>query len=168
MAAETTTVVVTDANVLINFALIEQLSLFGAIDGYQFQVPTDVVEEILDDGQHSAVLGAIAAGHLKQVTLDTVDAVALFAQLRDVMGRGEASCLALAVITSAYIASDEKKRFRRRAIELLGEKRILRTESVLLEAVRQGRITIVDADAFKATLEAHRYAMPFTSFAELL
>jgi predicted nucleic acid-binding protein len=167
MRAEARTVVVTDANVLINFAFIEQLSLFGAIEGYQFHVPTDVVEEILDDEQHAAVLDAIAAGHLKQVTVDTIDAVALFAQLRDVMGRGEASCLALAVSTGAHVASDEKKRFRRRAIELLGEERILRTESVLLEAIRQGRVTIADADAFKATLEAHRYVMPFASFAEL-
>jgi predicted nucleic acid-binding protein len=168
MDAEAATVVITDANVLINFVVIEQLSLFGAIEGYQFHVPTDVVEEIVDDEQHSAVLKAIAAGHLKQVTLDTIDTIALFAQLRDVMGRGEASCLALAVSTGAYVASDEKKRFRRRAIDLLGEERILRTESVLLEALRQGRITIAEADAFKATLEAHRYAMPFTSFAELL
>jgi predicted nucleic acid-binding protein len=168
MGAEATAVVVTDANVLINFAHIGQLSMFGALEGYRFQVPTDVVEEVLDDAQRAAVLDAIARGHLEQVTVDTVEAVALFAQLRDVMGRGESSCLALAVTTGSHIASDEKKRFRRRAIEILGEERILRTESLLLEAIRQGRITIAEADTFKATLEAHRYAMPFASFAELV
>ena len=168
MGAKERTVVVTDANVLINFAHIQQLSLLGAIEVYHFQVPTDVVDEILDDAQRAAVLEAIAADNLEQVTVNSLDAVALFAQLRDVMGRGEASCLALAVSTGAYVASDEKKLFRRRAIELLGEERILRTESVLLEAIRQGRISVADADAFKATLETHRYSMPFGSFAELL
>src|SRR5262245_25428773 len=125
MGAEATAVVVTDANVLINFAHIGQLPLFGVLEGYRFQVPTNVVAEILDVAQGMAVLDAIAAGVLQEVTVDAIDAVALFAQLRDVMGRGEASCLALAVSSGSYVASDEKKRFRRRAIELLGEARIL-------------------------------------------
>lgn len=76
--------------------------------------------------------------------------------------------MALATTTAGHIASDEKKRFRRRAIELIGEARILRTESILLEAIRQNRITVVRADEFKATLEANRYSMPFASFADLL
>jgi predicted nucleic acid-binding protein len=168
MGAKATTVVVTDANVLINFAHIGQLSMFGALEGYHLQVPTDVIAEIVDDAQRAAVIAAIAAGHLEQVTVDTIEAIALFAELRAVMGRGEASCLALAATTGAHVASDEKKRFRRYAIELLGEEYILRTESLLLHAIRQGRITVADADAFKAKLEAHRYVMPFISFAEHL
>ena len=84
------------------------------------------------------------------------------------MGRGEAACLSLAVTMNCHIASDEKKRFRRRAVELIGEARILRTESILLVAIRQGRISVSEADGFKATLEANRYSMPFRSFSDLL
>jgi hypothetical protein len=53
-------------------------------------------------------------------------------------------------------------------VELIGEPRILRTESILLEAIRQGRITVCMADGFKAVLEANRYVMPFGSFSDLL
>jgi predicted nucleic acid-binding protein len=92
----------------------------------------------------------------------------LFAELRDLMGRGEAACLALAKTTGSYIASDEKKRFRRCAVDLIGAGRILRTESLLLEAIRQGLITVKAADRLKKKLEESRYSMPFASFADLL
>jgi predicted nucleic acid-binding protein len=163
-----TIVVITDANVLINLLRIGQLPLLGKIDAYRFLVPAEVVGEITDPAQQDALAAAIAAGHLGQIVVDTIEALALFAELRDVMGRGEAACLALAATTGCYIASDEKKRFRRRAIELIGEARILRTESILLEAIRQGRISVPEADGFKAVLEANRYSMSFQSFSELL
>jgi hypothetical protein len=66
------------------------------------------------------------------------------------------------------IASDEKKRFKRKAIELIGEARILRTELLLLEAIRRNQITTQDADRFKDILAANNYALPFNSFTEIL
>lgn len=168
MAAETVTVVITDANILINFIHIGQLHLLGVLEGYRFQAPADVIAEILNEDQRDAVAGAIAAGSIEQVVVDSVDGLALFAELRGVMGRGEAACLALAVTAGCHVASDERKRFRRRAVELLGESRILRTESLLLEAIRQSRITVACADEFKVLLESNRYSMPFVSFADLL
>ena len=163
-----TIVVITDANVLINFLRIGQLPLLGKLDAYRFLVPEEVVAEITDPVQRDALAAAIVAGHLGQIVVDTMEALALFAELRDVMGRGEAACLALAASAGCHIASDEKKRFRRRAIELIGEARIVRTESILVEAIRQGRISIAEADGFKAVLEASRYSMSFGSFSELL
>jgi len=41
-----------------------------------------------------------------------------------------------------YIASDEKKRFRRRAVELIGEARIFRTEHLLIEAIHRNLTTV--------------------------
>lgn len=163
-----TVVVITDANVLINLLRIGQLPLLGALHAHQFLVPEEVIGEITDPAQREALASAVAAGYLEQVVVDTMESLALFAELRDVMGRGEAACLALAATIGCHIASDEKKRFRRRAIELIGEARILRTESILLEAIRQGRISVPEADGFKAALEANRYSMPFRSFSDLL
>lgn len=163
-----TVVVITDANILINLLRIGQLPLLGELDAYRFLVPEEVVGEIIDPAQSEQIASAIAAGYLEQVAVDTMESLALFAELRDVMGRGEAACLALAATTGSYLASDEKKRFRRRAVELIGEPRILRTESILLEAIRQGRITVSMADGFKAVLDANRYVMPFGSFSDLL
>lgn len=163
-----TLVVVTDANVLINLIRIGQLPLFGQLDGYRFFVPAEVVNEITEQDQREALSGALAGGYLEQVVVDTMESLQLFAELRDVMGKGEAACLALAATMGSHIASDEKKRFRRRAVELIGEQRIVRTEGILLAAIRQGRISVAEADGFKAVLAANRYAMSFGSFSELL
>ena len=163
-----TIVVITDANVLINFLQIGQLELLGKLDAHRFLVPEEVMEEITDPAQREALAAAIAAGYLEQVVVDTMESLTLFAELRDVMGRGEAACLALAATTGCQIASDEKKRFRRRAIELIGEARIVRTESILVEAIRQRRISVAEADGFKAVLEANRYSMSFGSFSDIL
>lgn len=53
-------------------------------------------------------------------------------------------------------------------MELIGEARMLRTEILLLEAIRRDQITIEDADHFKDILAANNYALPFNSFADLL
>jgi predicted nucleic acid-binding protein len=163
-----TVVVITDANVLINLFHIGQLKLLGALPPYQFRIPSDVLAEILDPAQHAAVRTCLEAGHLQEIVVDTMVSLALFAELRDVMGRGEAACLALAATTGSHIASDEKKRFRRRAVELIGEARILRTEQLIVEAIRRNHMSVQQADMHKATLAANSYAMSFKSFGDIL
>lgn len=92
----------------------------------------------------------------------------MFAELRNVMGMGEEARLALAAMRGCHIASGERKYFRRRTVELIGEGRIVRTEGILLAGIRQGRISAAEADGFKAVLAANRYSMPSGSFSELL
>ena len=162
------TVVVTDANVLINLTHVEKLSLLPILDSYEFVIPSEVLAEISDPDQRTAVEKALAARFLKEISVDSIAAIELFGVLRDVMGRGEAACLALAATAGFHLASDEKKRFRRRAIELIGEARIIRTERLILEAIQAGHLSVVEADQCKTILEANRYAMSFRSFADLL
>lgn len=161
-------IVVTDANVLINLIHIEQLSLLATLDSHEFRVPSEVLVEIEIPDQRLAVDAAMAAGYLTEVIVDKIAVLELFGVLRDVMGQGEAACLALAAVEGFHIASDEKGRFRRRAIELIGEDHILRTESLLLEAIRRERISVAEADGYKKILESKRYIMSFGSFGELL
>jgi predicted nucleic acid-binding protein len=168
MGEQAETVVITDANVIINLFHLGQLNPFGFLPPYRFRVPSDVPAEILDPIQQAAVRICIEAGHLEEVVVDSTAALPLFAELRDMMGRGEAACLALAATGGFRIASDEKKRFKRKAIELIGEARILRTELLLLEAIRRNQITTQDADRFKDILAANNYALPFNSFADIL
>ena len=169
MAKESETIVViTDANVVINLFHIGQLTLLGSLPPYRFRIPSDVLAEIIDPAQQAAVTARIEAGDVEETTVDDMASLSLFADLRDVMGRGEAACLALATTGGFYIASDEKKRFRRRAVELIGEARILRTEHLLVEAIRRNHITIEVADRYKDILAANSYALPFASFAEVL
>ncbi|MCW5256865.1 hypothetical protein D5039_12675 [Verminephrobacter aporrectodeae subsp. tuberculatae] len=163
-----TSVVITDANVLINFVHIGQVTLLGELPAHRVELPAEVLDELTDVHQRAVINAAIAAGQIHLLRVDALDALALFSDLRDLMGRGEAACLALAAITGSYLASDEKKRFRRKAIELIGEERILRTEDLLLKAIRCGCITVAQADEYKAVLAGKRYAMPFASFAQRL
>jgi predicted nucleic acid-binding protein len=167
-ATAATTVVITDANVLINFVHIGQVALLGELPAYRFQLPTEVLNELTDGDQRAQIEVAIAARQLELMVIEALDALTLFGDLRDLMGRGEAACLAVAATTGCHLASDEKKRFRREAIELIGEARIVRTEDLLVEAIRCGRRTVAQADAYKLVLAANRYAMPFSSFADLV
>ncbi|WP_434782909.1 hypothetical protein [Ferrovum myxofaciens] len=119
-APAVTTVVITDTNVLINFLHIGQLTLLGELSAYQFQLPTEVLQELTDPEQRASVDNAIAAGQLDLLIIDELDALALFGDLRDLMGRGEAACLALAATVGCHLASDEKKRFRRKVSVITG------------------------------------------------
>ena len=167
-ATAATTVVITDANVLINFLHIGQVALLSELPVYRFQLPTEVLNELTDGDQRAQIEAAIAARQLELMVIEALDALTLFGDLKDLMGRGEAVCLAVAATTGCHLASDEKKRFRRKAIELIGEARIVRTEDLLVEAIRRGRRTVAQADAYKLALAANRYAMPFSSFADLV
>jgi predicted nucleic acid-binding protein len=167
-ATAPTTVVITDTNVLINFVHIGQVALLAELPAYRCQLPAEVLNELTDSDQHTQIEAAIAAHQLDLMVIEALDALTLFGDLRDLMGRGEAACLAVAATTGCHLASDEKRRFRRKAIELIGEARIVRTEDLLLEAIRCGKRTVAQADEYKVVLAANRYAMPFSSFADLL
>jgi len=158
MTQEPTIIIITDANIIINLFRIGQLSLFGSLPPYRFHVPSDLVVEILDSAQQKALRNCIEAGQLEEIAVDMPAALPLFAELRGTMSRGEAAYLALAATGGFYIASDEKKQFRRKATQLIGEARILGTEFLLLEAIRRDQMTIRDADQFKDILAANKRA----------
>jgi predicted nucleic acid-binding protein len=82
------------------------------------------------------------------------------------MGRGEAASLALADGKDCYLACGEKRVFRRKAIEILGEDRLLTTPRIIVLCIRQGLITIDEADRLKAILETKRFKMTFGFFRE--
>jgi hypothetical protein len=122
-------VVITDANILINFLHIGQLPLLGKLTAYRFVVPHEVIAEI-EAPVHAADLAkAIAEGHLAAALIDSPTALALFAEL---------------------------------------EGRLLRTEHLILCAIREGHLTVEKADEFKAVLAARRYVMAFSSFSDCL
>src|SRR5271157_3499266 len=106
--------------------------------------------------QAAALQAAFARAHLRKESLTEPDGLALFAELVQVMGRGEAASLALADARDWYLACDEKRVFRRKAVELLGEERLLTTPGIIVLCIRQGLITFDHADQMEAILEANR------------
>ena len=157
-----------DANVLLNFALVDRLDLLGALSDLEFQIPEEVLAEILSERERFLVERSLRAGHLGEASFSQVSELALFAELLQVMGMGEAACLSLAVHRKALVASDEKRVFRREAEARLGPGRILNTPGLLLLGIRRGLLTIQEADELKHHLESKRFRMNFGSFRDLL
>jgi len=74
----------------------------------------------------------------------------------------------LAETHSWYVASDEKKAFRREALARLGQGRILTTPGLIVLAIRAGLLTVERADVIKTILETNRFRMAFGSFSEIV
>lgn len=161
-----TCIVVADACVLINLMHVARLDLCARLPGLELVVPEHVREEIIR--QRAALEDAISRGVLRLEAITDLTAFALFAQLTERLGRGEAACLTLAAERSWLLASDEKGRFRREAEERLGKDRILGTADLFLKAIHAGLMTIDEADADKKVLEARRFKMSFASFRDLI
>ena len=167
-ASAPTRIVVTDTNIIINLIHAGGLALLSALPGYEFVVPEDVVSEISDPAQREALEAAITAGHLRPETITAPGELTRYAELRQVVGKGEAACLALAQSRGWLIASDEKRRFRREVLACLGSGRLVTTPGLFLLAIRAGAISVEQADEAKAVLERNRFRMKFTSFRDAL
>jgi len=110
----------------------------------------------------------VAVGVLRIEELSGPETIALFAELRHLMGAGEAASLALAVHRGWAVASDEKRAFRREALARLGPGRILTAPGLYRVAIRAGLLSVADADADKARLEVRKFKMGFSSCGNLV
>ena len=163
-----TRVVVADANILINLCHAGLLTLLEQLPGFEFVVPGEVDAEITDPDQRRLVDELFGRGKVTRQSLGSARELAIYAELRTVMGSGEAACIALAEAHGLYLASDERRVFFREAKARVGERRLLTTPGLLVLAIRAGLLTIAAADAAKAVLEQHRFAMRFASFADIV
>lgn len=160
--------VVADANILINLIHIGRLSAPGLLPPFDFVVPSEVVAEILNEGQSAALRAAIDASHLARVTFQDTEELTAFAELASFLGKGESACLALAQQRGWWVASDERGAFQREALQRLGPGRLINTLGILLSAVHAGVLTVDEADQAKAVLERNCFRVRFKSFRELL
>ena len=142
-------IIVTDANVLINLIQVDRLDLLGALPGLGFIVPYEVESEVVVPAQSQALAGAIGAGHLRQHTFTTTKELQLYAEYVQVLGTGEAACMAMAEVHGWSIAapSDERGKFLKLVRLRLGAQRILNTPvdsylKIRESALRGGSTTI--------------------------
>ncbi|MGE4096292.1 MAG: hypothetical protein AB7G75_36290 [Candidatus Binatia bacterium] len=161
-------VIVTDANILINFMHAERFALLSKLTSFEFVIPVEVVAEITDPAQREQLEAALTRGELRTIILEDIAEITIYAELRRLMGKGEAACLALAEVRGWIVASDEKRRFRREVRARLGEGRLVTTAGLFVLAIRAGLLSVEEADQAKAVLERHRFRMKFRSFRELV
>ncbi len=166
-ASERTVVVVTDTTVLVNLIHIDRTEFFARIPDYEFILPEEVFQEVMDEDQRAALGRAVADNVLRVETITDVHEIALKIELSARLGQGESACLAIASARGYAVATDDIKAARV-ATELLGEGRILTTPGLLVLAIRVGLMTVEEADACKRTLESRRFIMSFGSFREIV
>ena len=164
MTSDTRTVVVADANVLINLMHVARLRLCGDLPGLSFMVPDRVVREITRPEHRSQLESALSSGFLQLCSIDHPEDLDLFMDLIERLGRGESACLVLAKRHGWTIASDEKGRFRREVEKRVGKHRLIGTPDLFVRAIQAELVTVEEADSDKAILEGKRFKMAFQSF----
>src|SRR5215475_7653299 len=125
-------VVVTDTNILINLIHVGFLDLLGKLRPYCFVVPEEVVKEVKDALQAQALQAAISSRVVEVIQLTDMVELTIYADLVQIVGRGEAACLSVAQCRHWFIASDEKRKFYREVTSRLGTGRLLNTAGILI------------------------------------
>ena len=164
----TTCVLITDTSLLINLTHTGHLALLGQTPPYRFVVPDEVITEVTDQSQRAALDAAVEAGVVARLTIQTTEELELYSELLQILGSGEAACLALASVRGWIVACDEKRVFLREARARLGEGRLLNTVGLYVTWVQSQLLTVEQADEAKSVLEVRRFKMSFESFADIV
>jgi len=94
----------------------------------------------------TALAHAVEAGHLRRESSTDPPEIAVYAELRQRMGRGEAACLAMAECRRWMVASDDRgKAFRRLVRERIGQERLIDTIFIANIACEQGGLSADEA-----------------------
>ncbi len=162
--------VVADASVLINFLRAGRLDLLRHQGDYRIVVTEHVRREVTYPDQEAELAEALAVGDIDEIQVTDPAELELFAELNAVLGRGESASIAVAANRGWVIAMDEVGRARREVHERVGRNRLINTPGLILSCVRNGAVTVAEADGIKGRLESQgqTFAVAFESFGDLL
>jgi predicted nucleic acid-binding protein len=163
-----TSVVIADTSVIINLCHTGHLLLLGRTATFEFVVPDEVVAEVTDPDQRRALGEGLAAGALRTHSISSPEELTTFAELTQILGAGEAACLAVAENHDWLVACDERRLFLREARRRLGDDRILNTAGLYVLWIRAGIVSVAEADLAKGILESHRFRLAFNSFRDVI
>ena len=165
------TVVITDTSVLVNFLVLDRVSLLAALKDHQFTVTEHVRAEITAHyfEQIQRLEQAFGDQVITEITVDGFQELKLFAELSAMgLGIGECSAIAAAVNRGHSLAIDDKRAIKK--LKNLGHAvPILTTEELVVLLIKKACISIVEADAMKLEWETnHRFRLAFSSFGEIV
>jgi predicted nucleic acid-binding protein len=162
--------VVADANVLINFLRAGRLDLLRHHESYRIGVTEHIRREVTCPDQVAELAEAVTARDIDEIRMIDPVELKIFAELNAVLGRGESASIAVASNRGWVIAMDKLGRVHREVHERLGRHRLINTPGLILSCVRNGAITVPEADGIKARLEfrGQSFAVGFESFGDLL
>lgn len=146
----TTRTVVVDTTVVINLIKAGRLDLLGVMKGWEFVVPDQVVEEVTYPEEAGALQQAFETGEVHRESATAHAEIAMYAELKQRMGKGEAACLAMAACRGWMMASDDRGRaFLRLAQREISECRLIGTSDIVRIGLRQGALSAEDADRIR-------------------
>lgn len=162
--------VVSDTSVLINFLRAGRFDLVCRHEEYKVVITEHVRNEVSYPDQKTELEAALSAGDIEETRLTDPAELELFAEFNAVLGRGESAAIAVAANRGWVIATDELGRTRRAVHERVGHNRLINTPGWILTCIRNGSLTVAEADAIKNDLQAQGQSFPlaFDSFGELL
>lgn len=88
---------------------------------------------------------AFGAGHIARACFTGTAELEVYAQVVQVIGKGEAACLAMAEVQGWCVASDERRKFPRLANERLGPGRVVNTAGTFVLAIRASLLSVEEA-----------------------
>ncbi len=153
---------VVDNTVLSNFAHIEKPDLLQQALADLTTTPAVMME--LAAGEQLGRLPVVDWTWLSVVTL-TPDEETHANVLNETLGRGEAECIAMAKERSGLILTDDRD--ARKVAHSL-DVPASGTLGALMNLVRQGILTIAQADELLADMKQHGYHSPINSLSELV
>jgi predicted nucleic acid-binding protein len=150
-----TLLVLLDTTILTNFALVELTSILRDLWGNRVATTEEVLEEYAA-GVAAAKLPPQDWKHLKTITLSSEEqffGIRMFPKL----GRGERSCLAVAIVRGAMLATDDQ--LARRAALYQGIK-LIGTIGILKTSVQSKFLSRIDAQLKLEEMIAAGYYSP--------
>ena len=162
--------VLLDTSVLVNFARIGRLDLLARHPRYSFFVTDHVRAEVLEHfaEQFEAVNTAVNGGILTELTANTTAELEDFGRLLSTkrLGVGECSAIVVAKHRSLALGIDDVTA-RKKALKYDAALTLLGTEELIASLIREGILSIEEADRIKGDWEAnHRFTLKFASFRE--
>lgn len=173
MGTDAPTDVIIETSTLINFLRIGRVDLLAGLASYRFLVTDNIRAEVRTNypTEFANLAAALQAGHVHEVSLNDPAEVTVYADLKrpDVLGDGECSAIAAAVVRGLPLAMDDGTA-RKKTAAAYPAVVLLDTVSLMLAAIRAGLITVGEADVIKADWHAnHRFKKPkLKSFGDLL
>ncbi|MCK4505116.1 MAG: hypothetical protein KAW14_05830 [Candidatus Aegiribacteria sp.] len=146
------TVVVLDACILISLAQVNRFNVLSNLTDFNFVTTEHVLREITDEQQLKEVLGQVEARTLEVIRLVDPATMHLYFQLKDRIGSGEASCIAIASKNNWMVCSDDQRKVPGIAGNLLSLGALIRFDDLLRIAQAQGIISNIEISEIQAEL----------------
>ena len=156
--------VVADNTVLSNFALIRREDILAKLFENTLFTTEEVIEE-LKRGEKRNVLPKRDWQWIKVLKIESSQEEFLFRLLAESLGKGESSCLSIAISRDLKVLTDDRdarKLAQRRGVPVSG------TIGVLVEAVREGLLSIEEGNTMLSEMIEKGYFSPFEVLDELI